>query len=161
MNKLLNLSKVQVPLPCINEVCTFLRKRGRSNLEGVALWAGIITDTTFEVKKTIIPEQEAYILDEGLLYSVDGEELHRINVWLYANKMTLIAQIHSHPRRAYHSETDDQYPIIAVNGGLSIVIPDFAFRPFSLRDWAIYRLYPQRMWKFLEPAQVSELIKII
>lgn len=36
------------------------------------------------------------------------------------------AQVHTHPRRAFHSETDDEWPIVHLAGFLSLVVPDFA-----------------------------------
>jgi len=87
---------------------------------------------------------------------VDGPELHRINVWLYEHEMTLIAQIHSHPTDAYHSETDDAIPIITTPGGLSLVVPDFARGPADLTTYAIFRLSESGDWKELA-SDVSEL----
>jgi hypothetical protein len=129
-------------------------------MEGVALWAGRADDGTFEVYTTIIPAQTVSRLEEELLYAVDGEELHRINQWLYENKQTLIAQLHTHPGKAYHSEMDDRYPIMATSGGLSIVIPDFAFSDFYLEDWAVYRLLPSKNWTALTTSEIQSLLQI-
>lgn len=161
MSNLLCINKIIVPSTCIDHVYKHLRDAGDQGVECVALWAGNINGNSFEVKTNMIPAQTAYKIEQGLLYSVDGEELHRINVWLYENKMTLIAQIHSHPKEAYHSETDDRYPIMAVVGGFSIVIPDFGFREFSLKDWAVYRLIQNKGWNKLKEKEVLSLIQII
>lgn len=157
----MHISKIILPLPCIDYVYKRLREAGSEGVECVALWAGNIKADTFEVKNSIIPAQTAYKIEMGLLYSVDGEELHRINEWLYRNKMTLISQIHSHPGEAYHSDADDRFPIVAVVGGLSIVIPDFAFGEISLSNWAVFRLFPQKGWLQLKEADVSSLIQIV
>ena len=95
------------------------------------------------------------------MYAVEGEELHRINVWLYENKMKLIAQIHSHPSEAYHSEADDRFPIVDTYGGVSIVVPDFATGIITLNDWAIYRLSLNKTWDKLTNRQVNSLFLII
>jgi hypothetical protein len=109
---------------------------------------------------TIIPAQNSYQLESGLLYSVPGEELFRINKLLYEHQLTLIAQVHSHPGAAYHSDTDDAYPIVTVQGGLSIVVPNFGHDAFDLDDWAVYRLSDKNEWKLLEEGEVRELIKV-
>jgi hypothetical protein len=80
--------------------------------------------------------------------SVPGDELHRINMWLHRHRLRLIAQIHSHPTEAYHSDTDDRYAIATSLGSISIVIPDFAVRPFQLEDCAAYRLSNRPWWHF-------------
>ncbi|MBL7738486.1 MAG: Mov34/MPN/PAD-1 family protein [Chitinophagaceae bacterium] len=161
MSGLAHINKVILPFSSIEYVYKRLREAGAEGVECVALWAGSISANTFEVRNTIIPAQTAYKIEMGLLYSVDGEELHRINEWLYRNSMTLIAQIHSHPSEAYHSDTDDRYPIIAVNGGVSIVIPDFAFGEFSLASWAVYRLSLKNGWIQLKETEVLSLIQIV
>ena len=40
-------------------------------------------------------------------------------------------QVHTHPGAAFHSPTDDAYPLIHQTGFLSLVIPDFAAGPTS------------------------------
>jgi proteasome lid subunit RPN8/RPN11 len=162
MKKLSNIKKVI--LPKIEIVCVYnhLRDVGKRGFEGVALWTGnFLSEDTFEIKNTIIPNQKTYNREGGLLYIVGEEELHRINLWLYENKQTLISQIHSHPGEAYHSSTDDSFPIIARMGALSIVVPDFGFRAFTLEDWAVYRLFPQEGWVELPFKDTKSLIQII
>ncbi|MBI2270277.1 MAG: Mov34/MPN/PAD-1 family protein [Bacteroidetes bacterium] len=138
-----------------------MREAGKHQLEGVALFSGKENENIFRIEKTIVPEQHAMSLEDGLLYSVSGDELHRINVWLYENKMSLIAQIHSHPTRAYHSATDDAYPIVATVGGVSIVVPDFAFGEADINCCAVYRLHPEKGWIELDKKIKNELIEVI
>lgn len=162
MNNLSNIKTIILHKTQIEYVYQHLRRAGDKELEGVALWAGVYnSQTEFEIKTTIIPAQKAYSQESGLHYEVGEEELHRINVWLYENKMTLICQIHSHPNEAYHSEMDDAYPIMAKMGGISIVVPDFAFQPFRLGDWAVYRLYPQNGWIELNSTEIASLMHIV
>jgi hypothetical protein len=157
---LLHIDAVHVPVACLDFVFKYVRTMGGKGMEGIALWAGRMHERIFEVQTTIIPTQTASQLESGLLYSVGGSELHRINQWLYENNQTLIAQLHSHPGKAYHSEMDDRYPVIATLGGLSVVIPDFGFSAFSLEDWAIYRLSPQKIWTELTQPAIRSLIQI-
>ena len=55
-------------------------------------------------------------------------ELPRLNVLLHERNLTLVAQLHSHPTNAYHSSTDDTYPIVTRAGRISLVVPDFALQ---------------------------------
>jgi hypothetical protein len=139
----------------------FLRQRGLQGLEAFFLWAGVRDESTFTVTHTIAPAQTGHVTDDGVCVTVGPDELHRINVWLYDHKLSLIAQIHSHPTEAYHSGTDDEFPIATTLGCISIVIPDFACQPFSLSHCAIYRLNQYREWAYLEGLQASHLITII
>lgn len=155
-----NINKVIVPLSCVHETHSHLAEVGREQFEGFALWIGKEDGDVFRVERTIIPEQEGLRSEDGVCVSVGGDELHRINVELYQNKQLLIAQIHSHPTEAYHSTTDDTYPIATTIGSLSLVVPDFAINSFELRECAVYRLEPTGRWTQLTESEVESLIII-
>jgi hypothetical protein len=142
------VSQVLIPSSVIEATRSHLRATGERGLEGMALWAGRLDGERFHVLEAIIPQQQGHRTEHGLAVSVPGDELHRINIWLHRNRLRLIAQIHSHPTEAYHSETDDRYAIATALGSLSIVIPDFAVRPFGLDDCAAYRLSKRPWWHF-------------
>jgi hypothetical protein len=158
MSGLAHVKKVVVPSVCVEGAYSHLKRVGQECLEGFALWAGVLDGDTFRVRANIIPEQRGLRSDLGVCVVVGGDELHRINVWLYEHGMTLIAQLHSHPDEAYHSTTDDTYPIATANGSLSLVIPDFAREPFSLESCAVYRLLPPRGWVELVGDEAGRLI---
>lgn len=138
MTTLLDVTRVNVPRRVVERVQVHLRERGALGVEGVALWAGTRNGSVFDVREGVIPAQTAYRTDTGLLYWVDSDELHRVNLWLHEHALTLVAQVHSHPGAAYHSDTDDAYPIVTKLGSLSVVVPDFARRAFRLADIAVY-----------------------
>jgi hypothetical protein len=160
MNGYLSIKKIFFPYLSLKDAYKHMRNAGSHGFEGVALFAGKESGNDFKIETAIIPNQKAMSLEEGLLYAVDGDELHRINVWLYENKMSLIAQIHSHPSKAYHSKTDDAFPIIATLGGLSIVVPDFAKGSIDVNTWAVYRLLPKSGWTELDVQEKSFLIEL-
>lgn len=117
-----------------------LRAAGRDGYELFVLWSGRISGDSFEVMDAHVPRQMSTKTRDGLLVRVEGEALHKLNVWLYENEQMLGAQIHAHPRKAFHSETDDTYPIVTVSGGLSFVAADFCKRGLLHRSSAAYRL---------------------
>lgn len=158
MSGLAHVKKVIVPSSCVEESHSHLRRVGEAGFEGFALWAGELDGDIFSVCTSLIPHQHGLRSDLGVCVVVGGDELHRINVWLYEHGMTLIAQLHSHPEEAYHSITDDTYPIATSTGSVSIVIPNFARAPFSLANCAVYRLLPPRGWVELSRSEADELI---
>ncbi|HET6252975.1 MAG TPA: Mov34/MPN/PAD-1 family protein [Puia sp.] len=161
MTGMMHIRKVLLPSSHVLKVYEHLRDRGEHRVEGVALWAGQAEGKTFHVLSTVIPAQTGYRTEDGLLYSVAGEELERINRLLYERRETLFLQVHSHPGEAYHSDTDDRYPIVTINGGLSIVVPDFGRGPFSVDSWAVYRLAPGGVWNELDKKSVYSIFKIV
>jgi hypothetical protein len=56
-------------------------------------------------------------------------------------------QVHTHPREAFHSATDDAFPIIHTPGFLSLVIPDFALGPVGFKDAYLTELQPDGRWR--------------
>lgn len=159
MSRLTEVERVIVPRSVVEEVLNHLRLVGKSGLEGVALWAGKADGRYFEVVKAIIPRQTALKLPTGLVYFVEDDELHRINVTLFKEGLTLIAQLHSHPGDAFHSETDDAYPMMTEVGGISIVVPHFAREDLGQMAWAVYRL-KKTGWNALDRDASDDLIEI-
>lgn len=157
----LALERVIVPSSLADYANQHLRRVGLQGYEGFALWAGKQEGSLFTVTECIIPVQSGMRYEDGVCVRVDGDELFRINVHLYRSGLQLIAQLHSHPTDAYHSETDDTFPIATTAGALSLVIPDFAARPFELSRCAVYRLIPSLGWVGLSPAEVARLVQIV
>jgi hypothetical protein len=160
MSLLAAVTTVRVPKKLVGDVMDHLRRMGQKGYEGFALWAGVVQGESFQVTHTLIPAQEGMRSRQGVCVVIGPEELHRLNVWLYENRRVLVAQIHSHPTDAYHSDTDDDYPIATTVGGLSLVVPDFAVRPFSLHTTAVYRLSAAARWEELSIAEVAKLIHL-
>lgn len=149
----LDLITVRVPRSCAKAAQAHLRAVGRDGSEGFALWIGRRSGTVFTVTETLIPLQTAHHSPRGVSVSVHADELFRLNRLLYTTQQELLAQLHSHPTDAFHSETDDSYPIATTAGAFSLVIPDFAVRPFALEECAVYRLVPEQGWlEFPAPA---------
>lgn len=138
-----------VPLRLVDQTLEPLHEAGEQGYEAFVLWGGR-TDQggrRFEFVSAYFPEQTMSRSDDGLLVVVDGASLFRVNRAFYAHGLTLAAQVHSHPTDAYHSDTDDTYPLMTLVGGLSAVVPDFGRGGRErLDDWAWYRLAGAREW---------------
>ncbi len=135
-----SVRRFRVPADALHETEEAIRSAGQDGYELFVLWSGTHHGDTFTVAKVHIPEQVSYRLEAGLCVRVDGAELHRLNVWLYEARQILGVQVHSHPRDAYHSETDDAFPIATLEGSLSVVLPFFGRDGWESTDIAAYRL---------------------
>jgi hypothetical protein len=127
---------------------------GRREVEGFVLWGGILEDERFRFTSGYVPRQRGLKTPDGLLVEVDGDALFEVNKAFNERGEILAAQAHSHPTEAYHSSTDDLYPIVTILGGLSLVIPDFAragLDGFDAFRW--YRLVAYNDWVEVDPAQ--------
>lgn len=151
--------RFRVQASTVRETEGAIRAAGLDGYELFALWSGMRDGDTFLVADVHVPRQVSYKLDTGLCVRVDGPELHRLNVWLYEARQVVGVQIHSHPGDAYHSETDDAYPIATLDGSLSIVLPSFGCDGFGSPEIAAYRL-ERGGWRTLADP-LSELIEVV
>lgn len=134
------VARFRVPAEVREHTESSLRAAGRDGYELFVLWSGRVAGDTFEVIAAHVPRQTSSKTREGLLVTVEGEALHKMNMWLYEHEQLLGAQVHAHPRKAFHSETDDTYPIVTTLGGLSLVAANFCRRGLPHRSSAAFRL---------------------
>lgn len=145
---LLEISRFVIPRSVLGTTIGFLREAGRKGNEAFVLWSGLAAGSSdFHFTRAILPIQNPQATRYGLMVTVEGDELFRINKEAYERGETLGAQVHSHPTEAFHSDTDDRFPLVTLVGALSLVIPNFAGRaPSDIDEWAWYRLSDDVRW---------------
>jgi hypothetical protein len=136
--------------PIVDATERALREAGANEHELFVLWTGEWSDGVFRVRTPHIPRQVSYRSRRGCGVRVEGPALHELNVWLFEHGETLGVQIHSHPTEAYHSDTDDAYPIVTSEGGVSLVVSDFGRDGLIAPTTAAYRLERGR-WREASP----------
>jgi hypothetical protein len=145
--------KFVVPLEVVEQTLEPLQAAGAKGYEAFVLWGGRrdqVDPTEFEFVSAYFPSQTTTRGSDGLLVVVAGESLFRANRAFYDKGLTVAAQVHSHPTDAYHSDTDDAFPLMTLTGGLSAVVPDFGKGGVDrLADWAWYRLIGPSAWASL------------
>jgi hypothetical protein len=58
--------------------------------------------------------------------TLSGAWINKFWLQLADRGLGVRVQVHTHPGAAFHSKTDDDFPLIHEAGFLSLVIPDFA-----------------------------------
>jgi hypothetical protein len=152
---------VTVTRACADATQQHLRTAGQTGNEGLVVWSGTQDGSTFHVRTVTVPQQRPIRSAEGVCVVLDSEALHRMNVDLHKRRERLFAQVHSHPGRAYHSPMDDRYAVVTAAGGLSLVVPDFAVRPFNVSDCAVYRLASSGKWIEVPERKADRLIAVV
>lgn len=137
-----------------------LRSAGSEGYEIFVLWSGCLDGTVFEIRTAHVPPQKSYQLETGLLVRIEGGALHALNAWLFEHGEILGVQVHAHPTDAYHSETDDTYPVVTTVGALSVVAPNFASGGLLTDLTAAYRL-TRAGWDELGPRDLERVMKVI
>lgn len=117
-----------------------LRAKGQELSEGVVLWLG-----TFEppmITRAVVPEQKT----SAGRFQVPLHARQQLTRELAGSGQVLVAQVHSHPGAAFHSDVDDTESIPRRVGAFSLVIPDFGGRPHLLDGAALYCLEGTGRW---------------
>jgi proteasome lid subunit RPN8/RPN11 len=91
-------------------------------------------------------------------YEIHSDWLTKFWKQLAASERSIKAQIHTHPGQAFHSVTDNQWPIVSQAGFLSIVIPNFAAGMPSLNHAWIGRLQRNGSWLQLATAEEAVIL---
>jgi hypothetical protein len=66
-------------------------------------------------------------------------------------------QAHTHPLEAFHSATDDDFPIIQTAGFLSLVVPNFGMGRASLDDCYLCEMTASGGWR---PVAIDDRITV-
>lgn len=159
MDLLAEVEVVEVAAEFLVRTGDVLRAYGERNCEGLLLWAGHVNGTRATVRRVIEPVQTPIQEELGVGYFVEVAALLSLSRLLATERLRLIAQVHSHPREAFHSDTDDRFAIVTESGGFSLVVPDFACRPMSLGECAVYRL-SRGDWLRLGVSEVAATFRV-
>jgi hypothetical protein len=107
-----------------------LRECGRGECECAVYWTGTADEDVVDGYEHPVHRRSPF----G--YEVDDHWLTDFWKRLATSKRSVKVQVHTHPGEAFHSATDDHWPIVSQAGFVSIVIPDFAAGEPSLdRAW--------------------------
>ena len=137
-----SISQFEVPRAVAERTEHALQVAGKGGYELFVIWTGNRDGNVFRVADGHVPKQTSARTKKGLLVTIEGEALHKLNVWLFEQEQELAAQVHAHPTDAFHSGTDDTYPIVTTLGGLSLVVADFCRDGLLAPTSAAFRLGP-------------------
>jgi len=90
-------------------------------------------------------------------YQVDDAWLTKFWFQLADEQRAIRAQVHTHPESAFHSETDDHWPVISQPGFISIVVPNFAIGSIDLKKIWVGILVADGSWKQVPIFSVLEV----
>lgn len=134
--------RYRTPDALVRETFAILRRCGHGRRECQALW----------LSEWARPEQICAVVHPRHSSHAGGFQVasNWINdLWgeLARTGRGIRVQIHTHPAEAFHSATDDAYPIIHEVGFLSLVIPDFALGPVGFEDAYLAEIASDGTWK--------------
>lgn len=157
---LLDVTSFTVMTQVLADTIGWLQDAGAVGFEAFVVWTGRLLDvSTFEFTTAVRPGQVPVVTTGGVGVHVPGDSLHDLNRSCFERGEILAGQVHTHPAGAYHSELDDQFPLVTLLGGLSVVVPDFADRGLSAFDhWEWYRLVGPSNW---QPVAMGDVVEVV
>lgn len=136
-----------------------IKLAGELNHERLVLWlSGKNCDT--EVAEVFVPQQ----INESDYFYLPEESMSDILRYLRQNSLKILAQVHSHPKIAFHSGADSKWAIIRQVGAMSFVVPYFGAETEEnnfFEDVALFRLTENNEWGQVTPqSKVKQLFRI-
>lgn len=110
------------PAAVVNTTLAHLWEAGGRCCECVVLWLGRRREGRIIVEQAYRPVHRA----EADMFHIPREGMVALHAELRRSRLMVAAQVHSHPRQAFHSDADDRWAIVRHEGALSLVVPDFA-----------------------------------
>lgn len=125
-----------------------VKRCGKTRLECVVYWVGPANDASL-VTEVVHPLHRASHKN----YDVDAGWLDRFWVQLAQTGKSARVQVHTHVGAAFHSESDDRWPLILQTGFLSLVLPAFGSKSLdSLNDAYLAEVGEDLRWHEVEIA---------
>ncbi|MDR5751294.1 MULTISPECIES: hypothetical protein [unclassified Caballeronia] len=98
-------------------------------------------------------------LNSGYVH-IDGRCMGRLWEICRQQKVSVIADVHTHPGGFGQSDTDRRNPMVAVKGHIGLILPDFAMGKFSRFKMGIYLYRGAHEWETVRTTQNSTFFYI-
>lgn len=153
------MSKVICRHQHIEETLKHLREAGQRGNECVVLWFGRESATGIEIEAVCRPAQMA----GADIFRIPPAAMREIIGILAQHGWMIAAQVHSHPREAFHSLADDKWAIVRHENALSLVVPYFAANTTAasfLRDQKTFKLTADNRWQELAVWEIGKWLQL-
>ncbi len=131
-----------LPRRMIEETFATFRSCGAGKRECQLYWASPWSDPS-GLTHLIHPKHSSS--SHGL--DLDSAWISKFWLELADRGLGVRVQVHTHPGEAFHSETDDAFPLIHEAGFLSLVISDFANGPVGFSRAYLTEIQPDGSWR--------------
>lgn len=117
------MKRIVCSLSIVRETIEILRTGGARSEERVALW---LSGASSRAPATVLEVYEPDQIAEVDYFRLLPHSMRALMTHLASTRRRIVAQIHTHPGQAYHSDVDAEWAIVRHVGALSLVLPKFA-----------------------------------
>lgn len=153
-------SRVSISPILVEQTLNILRDSGSRNSEGIVLWLGRNEAGGAKIIECYVPEHQA----DYDYFHIPPRAMSALLDYLGRKDYFVVSQVHSHPKKAFHSLVDDKWAIIRHEGALSLVLPYFASSATVSRfldEVALFRLNARNIWEEVDIVTRKETILIL
>src|SRR5260370_30355771 len=147
------MEQYKVPRAILASTFDTFRECGAGLRECQVLWIGP-WEVPLTVSEAIHPRHQSH--SSG--FDVESKWLNTFWLELVAKKAGVRVQVHTHPGRAFHSSTDDRFPIVHLPGFLSLVLPNFGLGPVTFDGSYLAELTETGDWRNVAVTRRFEII---
>jgi hypothetical protein len=164
-----SIDKYVIPEDLYSRTLAALRRAGRDRTESTVYWAGSVFGATATITTLVVPVGPGVRMHR-LQVRVSDQIIAAIDAQMDPPRRVLLAQVHTHAGRAFHSTVDDAFGFDTL-GFISIVVPNFGRRGLAaLSSWSFnecigtgrYRELPQSevTLRFMGSARPTEELEV-
>ena len=138
--------KIRITTGILTKTIEKLQSIGKLGREYMIFWLGIREGETIIIKEVYVPFQ----LTSRISIQIPEKGMSELFAHLRKNRYMLEAQVHIHPKQAFHSHADDFLAIVKHKGALSLVLPWFGLKTTPdtfLEDTACYMFTEDGRWE--------------
>lgn len=107
----------------LSTTIAILRRGGERREERAVLW---LSTGILRTPATVVEVYEPDQIAEFDHFRLAPASMRTLMKHLRSTRRRIVAQVHSHPKRAFHSDVDAEWAIVKHVGALSLVLPRFA-----------------------------------
>lgn len=112
---------LKIPKEILRNGIKEIKKAGAENREGFVLFLGNLKVKPWIISEVYIPHYES----GSQFYKITSLGDQQLTNHLIKTRLMVVAQLHSHPRKAFHSAADDEMATVGHIDGFSFVLPNF------------------------------------
>lgn len=152
---------IEIPERLWSETIEGLRKRSKGR-EAACIWGGYRRPGVQEVKEVFFLDDLVGVKGFARRHNVPRVALDQLFEMLRDKKLSIIADLHTHPGAWVGlSPVDMSHPLEYRIGMIMAVIPYYAAMSIGLGNIGVHEYHGSGRWRKLPPQKVKEKIKII
>lgn len=152
--------KLIVQWPSWQTLLGELRRRTDERQESGAFLLGQATELGREVEQVVYYDDlDPHACRAGAVV-IHAASFGRLWDLCRSSGLTIVADIHVHPREAFQSVSDRENPMIGVPGHLALIVPFFARSPVALESLGFFEYRGSHRWRNLGGAKINQHLRI-